>query len=91
MVNPLKNNALHLHADLEWLADVITKRYYAHHENKKLDVQKLDAPSHYKEESIYKKVIKKFKFSNAERIVVLLALIPHIAPYFIDDIIAGIQ
>jgi hypothetical protein len=91
MVNPLKNNALHLHADLEWLADVITKRYYAHQENKKLDVQKLDAPSLYKEESIYKKVIKKFKFSNAERIVVLLALIPHIAPYFIDDIITGIQ
>jgi len=91
MVNYLKNNARQIETDLEWLSTIVRKRYYAHRENKKLDIQKIEAPPLHRERSVYKAIIKNFEFGVAERIVLLLALIPHTAPWFLDDIINNIE
>ncbi|MBL7731679.1 MAG: ATP-binding protein [Chitinophagaceae bacterium] len=91
MVNLVKNTAKHLQADLQWLAEVVRKRYEAHHTGRKLDVQKMHAPALGKEDSVYKRLITEFRFSNAERIVLLLSLVPHTVPYLLDDVMTGLQ
>lgn len=91
MVNQLKYNARQIETDLEWLGEVVKRRYQAHQENKKLDVMKLAAPPQHREPSLYKKIVKKFRFGNAERIILLLSLIPHTAPWFLDDIVDNLE
>src|SRR4051812_23224430 len=87
MVKMYKHNAAHLEEELQWLAGVIQSRYISHRDSKKqIDINKLKAPLLNNDDSIYKSIIQQFKLTNAERIILLLALVPHIRPFFLDDI-----
>ncbi len=88
MVKPYQYNARHLENELQWLADVIRQRYVCHRDNKKpdLDIEDLTAPDLSAFDSIYKTVVIECNRINAVRIVLLLALIPNIRPFFLDDI-----
>ena len=85
-----KNNARHIGEDLQWLDHLIRKRYESHHDRKNASL-KIPSPPALKGSSVYKNVIDEFKFTAAERVVLLLALIPHVAPYFLDDVWVSIS
>jgi hypothetical protein len=91
MVKPYKTNAAHLEKELAWLADIIRERYAMHKagNSKKPDIEKIKVQGLRDDQSLYKRVVTEFKLLAAERIVLLLALIPHIRPFFLDDIAAG--
>ncbi|RAW01585.1 ATP-binding protein [Pseudochryseolinea flava] len=80
-----KQNAQHIQEDLLWLEKIITLRFEIHHGKKSENTTLPSAPK-FKGESFYKEITSKFKFTAAERVVLLLALIPHIKPYFLDDV-----
>lgn len=80
-----KHNAQHIREDLHWLESLIRARYAIHHEKKEAPA-KIPSPPVLKGESIYRDMLKEFKFTAGERVVLLLALIPHVAPYFLDDV-----
>lgn len=88
MVMPYQYNARHLENELQWLAGVIKLRYDHIRSTKKkdLDIEAIEAPDLSKFDSIYKTIVTEYKFINAERVVLLLALIPNIRPFFLDDI-----
>jgi hypothetical protein len=81
-----KSNARHIAADLQWLQELIKRRYESHHAaaEKEIVFRMPQAPE-LTGKSVYKGIIKDFKFTYAERLVLLLALIPHVSPYFLDE------
>ncbi len=78
-----KQNALHIQADLEWLEEIMRRRYAARQDA--AQVFKMPNPPALKGESVYYSLLKQFKFTAAERLALLLALVPHTAPYFLDE------
>jgi hypothetical protein len=81
-----KNNAQHIQTDLVWLAEIIRQRYEFHQKADKPARFKFTDPPELKGNSIYKSFITDFKFEMAERTVLLLSLLPHVAPYFLTDV-----
>jgi len=79
-----KSNAQHIQSDLQWLEKVIQQRYKTQQAKDK--VMKGPVPPPLKGDSIYKSITLEFKFTPAERLVLVLALVPHVAPYFLDDV-----
>jgi len=78
------HNAKHLQADLQWLGELMKRRYESQHDEGKTFHMPV-APS-LTGNSVYKSILQQFKFTAAERLVLLLALIPHIAPYYLDEV-----
>src|SRR5690606_10436578 len=78
-----KQNAQHIQADLEWLKEIIRRRYAER--QSPAPSFKMPNPPALKGESVYQSLLKEFKFTAAERLALLLSLIPHIAPYFLDE------
>ena len=82
----LKNNAAHLEADLQWLATLLERRLQSFADKQpegkpaKLTPHALKAPV-----SIYQQFIETFDLTPEERIVLLLALLPYVSPYFIEQ------
>jgi AAA+ superfamily predicted ATPase len=88
MVKQNNSTAAHISADLIWLGKIIKQRYNSHNKSKPcFDIAEILPPSFINENSSYKKIICEFRLTFAERIVLLLSLIPHITPYFLDDLI----
>jgi hypothetical protein len=86
MANTLTNNAHDLELELEWFADVLNARlnYYFGKDGSNADVLLIQPPDLSQSYSYYGKFITDFQLTVPERLIILLALIPHIRPQLLD-------
>jgi len=87
MANPgLNNNAKHIEADLQWLRLLLEDRLQSFKEKKRYSAfENFKPPVFKRPASIYQKFIQSFQLNNAERLILLLALLPYVAPNFIEE------
>lgn len=85
-MNVCKNNAISLEKELDWFNQVLETRISLYFENdsKYRDIHEIPAPMLKETDSTYARVVKEYNMSFDERIVLLLALIPHIRPQMLD-------
>ena len=80
----IEQNALALQADMSWLAQVIENRFKVYFgQEPDLPVTELPPPD-LPAASIYADVVRHYQMGPAERIVLLLALAPHVCPQLLD-------
>ena len=81
----LKHNAVHLQKDLDWLSALLDQRLKLFVEGasdraiKELAPPPFDGPV-----SIYQQFLESFRFTAEERLILLLGMLPYIAPYLIE-------
>ena len=82
----MKNNAHDLEADLEWFARVLDARLKAYFEGPgpRTDVRELTPPSLEGRQSDYAAFLRQHEVPSPIRLVLLLALIPHVRPQMLD-------
>ena len=82
----LQQNAAALEADMQWLAQVIDTRMnlYWKRPCPYKDIRDIMPPDLSADESIYAKSVLHYRFNFNERIIILLALAPHIMPQALD-------
>lgn len=82
----IKNNAADLNNDLHWLAVVIETRLnlYFGRESKFKDAGVIKPPEITEGHSLYSDFVHHYKMTQAERLLFLLALTPHIKPKLLD-------
>jgi len=86
VVNALADNARDLGRELEWFAEVLDARLkqYFGTENEAISVVDMVPPDLGSSTSCYAQFVEHYELSVAERLVILLALIPHIRPQMLD-------
>ncbi|HBB35670.1 MAG TPA: AAA family ATPase [Cyanobacteria bacterium UBA9273] len=86
MANALTDNAQDLECELNWFAAVLDRRLklYFGTENTENSVGEITPPDLSQSNSYYAQFIKQHQLSSTERLVILLALIPHIRPQLLD-------
>ena len=81
----LIHNATHLAKDLDWLTAVLESRLSSFVDKKKqIPFNKMPAPAFRSPVSIYQRFIKSFELTNAERMILLLSLIPYVSPQLVE-------
>lgn len=82
----IKKNAHALTQELNWLAEVIDTsiKLYFGQETKYKSIYDIQPPDITLDESFYAEIIKRDQTSVQERIILLLALAPHIKPDMLD-------
>ncbi|SDU58499.1 ATP-binding protein [Desulfobacula phenolica] len=91
-MNPGDNNAQTLERELAWFQKILDIRIRLYFEQgcEYTSIEDVPAPDlnsgndPEKDNSLYARTIKEFSMSDAERIVLLLALIPHVRPQVLD-------
>lgn len=85
-VNLLKANAEALGREMQWLAKVIDTRMKLYWSQPAVykTIFEIGPPAIEEDDSMYASVIKHYKMSFSERIVLALALAPHIQPHLLD-------
>jgi len=85
-MNMILSNAETIEQELEWFQELILLRGKITFEQSvpDEDLDKLSIPSVENHDSQYARVIKKYNMSFQERLVFILALIPHIKPSLLD-------
>jgi hypothetical protein len=83
---PTQQNALVLTRELEWLDQVIQTRLALHfrQESPFQSIDELPAPSLIGAEGYYAEFVQRNALNTAERLVLLLGLVPHIKPGMLD-------
>ena len=85
----IEDNALHLTLDFEWLAAVLDRRLKSYvHDRTGSGALTVPPPVLKGPGSEYREFLKAFRFTAAERIVLLLALAPYVAPSFMEEALA---
>lgn len=86
MVNAMKENARDLEHELEWFAEVLEARLnlYFRKPGAAGSVLEIAAPDLTDSSSLYAQFVRHYEWTVAERIVVLLALIPLVRPQLLD-------
>jgi hypothetical protein len=79
-------NAAALTKEMAWLADVIDARMTSFHgENAAhTSIHELPAPDLSDDPSMYGRIVTHYRMSLSERIILLLALAPHLQPHLLD-------
>lgn len=82
----LMKNALTLEKELAWFNRVLETRIalYFGQECEVESIYEITPPEFEPEESLYARAVREFKMSFDERIVLILALIPHVRPQLLD-------
>lgn len=85
-MNMIKTNAETLTAEFQWLAQIIDIRMklYWSQPCEFNDITELTPPDLLNNTTTYAEIIKHYRFTNPERVVLLLALAPHIQPHLLD-------
>lgn len=85
-MTPVQQNAITLTAEMEWLAQVIETRMslYWSRPCPYLEVTEVTPPLLSPEDSVYARIVNYYQFNFEERIVLLLALAPHVQPHLLD-------
>ena len=88
-----KYNARHLDAELSWFREVVKTRHALHHGQPcdHGDVTEIPVPGLNGHPSQYQQALAHLRASVPERLIVVLALIPHIHPNVLDDFLASID
>ena len=88
-----KYNARHLEAELQWFRQVVETRYKLfHRETSEFnDISEVTSPQLNGHPSIYREFLKNYRLSREERLILVLALVPHIQPYVLDDFLGKIN
>ncbi|MBN1301246.1 MAG: ATP-binding protein [Melioribacteraceae bacterium] len=86
MNNILKNNGIVLEKEFEWFYRVLETRIKLHlgHNCEYRNIYDIPVNRLVKGESAYADFIMHYEFSAAERIVILLAIIPYLKPHLLD-------
>jgi hypothetical protein len=85
-IKPAIENAATLRSELQWLANIIDARFkiYWQQEGALTDIFEIPAPDLTDNTSMYAQVVKHYKMSAAERMIMLLSLAPHVQPHLLD-------
>ncbi len=86
MSDPITDNARDLEAELEWLGRVLDTRFklYFGDETDVESVFDVAPPDLAGSESPYARFVRHYEMAFAERVAVVLALVPHIRPQLLD-------
>lgn len=90
MANPnLKHNARDLQKEIEWFSELLRRRLRHHLDaaNKKKKEVRIAAPPFKVTRSVYATYVKMYKLDAAERVILLLALLPVIQPQLVENIL----
>lgn len=81
-----KRNATDLELELNWLARLLDARFrtYFGEGQTEADLRNLPPPDLSQSESVYAGVVNHYRMSFAERVVLILALTPHLRPQLLD-------
>lgn len=84
--NPLEQNAKVLSYELKWLANVLKHRFevYTGEESEYESIYEVPCIDIQANRSSYEGIVAFYNMSKAERLVLLLALAPHISPEILD-------
>ena len=85
-ISPLKANAKALTKEMKWLAEVIDTRiklYFSQDSDYK-DIYDIPLPEIEENDSVYASITSLYKMAFEERIILALALAPHIQPHLLD-------
>jgi AAA+ superfamily predicted ATPase len=82
----LKKNAQVLYLEMQWLAKLIDVRMklYWKQECEYSSIDEMLPPDLRADDSTYSDIVKRYQLSFQERVVILLALAPHIQPHLLD-------
>lgn len=85
-LSPLQLNAAVLQSEMQWLAQVLEVRFqlYFQQDCAYSSIYDIPLPDLSFQNSIYAEVVRHYQMSTEERIVLLLALCPHICPQLLD-------
>ncbi|TDO25683.1 ATP-binding protein [Sediminibacterium goheungense] len=85
-IKPSIENASTLQSELLWLANIIDARFkiYWQQEGAMTDIFEIQPPDLSNNTSMYAQVVKHYKMSVEERMILLLSLAPHIQPHLLD-------
>ena len=88
-----KYNAKHLEEELQWLLQVVEIRYKLHNGEscKYKDISGAPVPALNGHPSLYREYLQHHGFSTEERLVLVLALVPHIHPFIFDRFLGKIN
>jgi hypothetical protein len=80
------NNAKTLNAELDWLSKVIQARmdHYLSHNDSGKSVDDIPPPKLKVSDSLYAKAVLHYEMTIYERLVLLLAIVPHVRPQLLD-------
>lgn len=86
MANPLELNANILRLELEWFSQVLQERLkiYFQGEGEHQSIYNIPAPDYSDDESTYASTLRQYQMSTAERLILLMALTPHLKPRLLD-------
>jgi AAA+ superfamily predicted ATPase len=81
-----KANAVCLESEIEWFVKVVETRLRLHfgQGGESGSVRDHTPPDLHKDESEYSRVVKEFEMGFDERLVMILALVPHVRPQILD-------
>lgn len=85
-VNPIKANAETLNREMQWLARVIDTRMklYWSKPTPVNDISEITPPPLENDNSMYASIVQHYKMDFSERIVLAMALAPHVQPHLLD-------
>lgn len=83
---PNKANAVSLEAELEWFTRVVETRFHLYfgQECAYGDIREHTPPALHNDESEYARLVKECRMGFDERVMLILALVPHIRPHALD-------
>ena len=84
--NKAELNASSLAKEFVWLYNIMQLRFasYFGGESQYKKIADIKAPDLSKDSSIYAQIVRDLKFNNDERVILLLALAPHLSPQLLD-------
>lgn len=85
-VSPATANALTLQKELDWFENLLRLKLEAYYAGKPFSVLTLPPPDLTGEESVYASIANHYEFTLAERLTVLLAALPLIAPQLLNPL-----
>jgi Cdc6-like AAA superfamily ATPase len=85
-LNASKQNSIRLTAEMQWLSQVIDTRMkiYWKRESEYNDIKDISFPNEDGDTSLFGEVVRYYKMDLYERVILLLALAPHIMPNLLD-------
>ncbi len=85
-MTPGDHNAQTLERELTWFQQILDIRIHLYFEQacEHASIEEVPAPDLVEDGSLYARTIKNFAMSDGERLVLLLALIPHVRPQVLD-------
>jgi len=85
-LTPLKSNAAALSAQMQWLAQVIDTRMllYWQQPSEYTSIYNVPIPVDADDDSLFGSIVAHYQMDFAERMILLMALAPHVQPHLLD-------